>query len=200
MEKENQEVKEFLNKYEISCVNGFMGDEIPLRRLKDEYYEPWERIMDNLSAYLQTDKIEFYKRINELPILKLDKLKTRLEERRACVVLSFLSHAYIFAESTIRVTEKRKGEYPSVLPKQLALPWWEICKKFEMAPIMTYYSLIISNWGLLNEKSALSLSNAFCLNLFLGGIDEAWFYLVPIEIEVQGAPGILFSSIHPKKI
>ena len=182
-------VNEFLAKYDISSVNGFMGDEIPLKRLGDEYYEPWERIMDKLPGFLHTDKDEFYKQIKELPVLKLDKLKNKLEERRACVVLSFLSHGYIFTESTLRETEKRKSEYPSILPKQLALPWWEICNKFQMAPIMTYYTLIISNWGLLNPNSPLSLKNAYCPTLFLGGVDEAWFYLVPIEIEVQGAPG-----------
>lgn len=41
-----------LKDYDISPLTGFLPPEGPLRRLPGTYFEPWEDIMDQLSALL----------------------------------------------------------------------------------------------------------------------------------------------------
>lgn len=81
------------NKYSIT-PNGFLPEQIPLRSLPDPYYGPWEALIQDLQTSLENRTLR--SQVDQLPVLSIDQLVTKAEWRRAYVILSFLTHAYIW--------------------------------------------------------------------------------------------------------
>ena len=50
----------------------------------------------------------------------------------------------------------------------------------------------------LDQHKPVQLGNVVCLNNFLGGLDEEWFRLVHVEIEMCAAPAL--ASILPAQV
>lgn len=80
--------------YGISPRQGFLPEDLPLMELSDPYYRPWELITHNLPLLLQRGVLR--QRVDKLPVLSLSYLKTESEWRRAYLLLSFMTHAYIW--------------------------------------------------------------------------------------------------------
>jgi indoleamine 2,3-dioxygenase len=83
-----------LEDFYVSSRHGFLPAELPLNRLTNQYYAPWERIMDELPALLSSAKLK--ERVDTTDILSTTHLQLEVEWRRAYVVLSFLTHGYIW--------------------------------------------------------------------------------------------------------
>ncbi|MBI1741514.1 hypothetical protein HYR54_00415 [Candidatus Acetothermia bacterium] len=49
---------------------------------------------------------------------------------------------------------------------------------------------MLHNWRRLDKDDPIDLDNLVCLQLFLGGVDEQWFYLVGVAIEAKGGPAL----------
>ena len=101
--------------------------------------------------------------------------------RTAMRILSFASHAYVW---------EIPGQPAEKLPAQLAKPWYEIAKKLDRPPVLSYASYALDNWRRLDQTEPIQLDNIVLLQNFLGGLDEEWFVVVHIEIERQAGPGL----------
>ena len=86
-----------LDQYAITS-NGFLPAEPPLRKLPNPYYGPWESLVESLPVFLANKTLRDQAR--KLPVLSAEYLVTEPEWRRACVVLGFLAHAYIWGGET----------------------------------------------------------------------------------------------------
>lgn len=82
-----------LHSHDIS-KNGFLPDQEPLRRLPSPYYAPWELVLDDLPSLIKKRLIQIV--LDRIPVLSTSKLHTEAEWRRAYVILSFFTHAYIW--------------------------------------------------------------------------------------------------------
>jgi indoleamine 2,3-dioxygenase len=82
-----------LSSYGIS-KNGFLPAEPPLHLLPDKYYYPWESVIEDVSALVETQQIR--QRIDELPVLKTSLLKSEAEWQRAYLILTVLAQGYIW--------------------------------------------------------------------------------------------------------
>ena len=82
-----------LDKYYISS-NGFLPTGLPLQKLPSIYYAPWENLAADLPNLIKTGQIR--DRIDALPTLSTKLLENEEEWRRACVIMGFLTHAYIW--------------------------------------------------------------------------------------------------------
>uniref|UniRef100_A0A060TDF9 Indoleamine 2,3-dioxygenase n=1 Tax=Blastobotrys adeninivorans TaxID=409370 RepID=A0A060TDF9_BLAAD len=177
-----------LEDYDVSPKTGFLPEELPLDRLPDPYYAPWENLAANLPALIQTRRIRSL--VDKMAVLSLDKLTDIRQLRRACVILGFIAHGYVWG-----------GDTPSDhLPKQVADPWVQVCDRLELPAIVTYASVCLWNFRTIVpcEPEEWDLDNLATLNTFTGSIDESWFYLVSTAIERQGAPCIAtgLEAIH----
>lgn len=83
-----------LGDYGISPQYGFLPMELPLEVLPDTYYNRWEAIVANLQALLLSKRLKGV--IHQLPVLSTSRLQHPAEWRRAYVLLSFMTHAYIW--------------------------------------------------------------------------------------------------------
>ncbi|KAG2450623.1 hypothetical protein HYH02_004463 [Chlamydomonas schloesseri] len=97
------------------------------------------------------------------------------------MVLSFLSHAYVWCEP---------GPPPAVLPAVLAVPWARAAAAVGMPPVLTYATYNLLNWRRLDPSLPPLLDNLASINNFLGGPDEEWFRLVHVDIEARAGPAV----------
>lgn len=167
-----------LQDYDVSPVTGFLPDTLPLKRLPDSYYEPWEAIIENLPALILTRKVRML--VDRMPLLTTDRLKSEAEWQRSVSILAFIAHGYVWA-----------GDEPrDHLPTQLAKPWLEASAHFDLPPICSYAGVCLWNHKTIYpvDPAEWHLDNLATLSTFTGSIDESWFYLVSTAIERQGAP------------
>ncbi|KAI1140626.1 indoleamine 2,3-dioxygenase [Hypoxylon sp. FL0543] len=164
---------DLLEKYAIT-KNGFLPEREPLRRLPNAYYAPWESLLEDLPALIKERAIR--QAVNQIQILSTSKLHTEEEWRRAYVVLSFLAHGYIWG-----------GEKASeVLPPAISVPFLQVSEHLGLPPVATYAALNLWNFSS-SGTDFRDLDKLEVLHTFSGTEDEAWFFLVSVAMEAQGA-------------
>ncbi|KAK4507239.1 hypothetical protein PRZ48_000974 [Zasmidium cellare] len=163
--------------YDVSVVNGFLPTEAPVERLPDSYYEPWEYIMKNLQGLILSKRL--HEVVEKLPVLSTDRLVDEAQWRRAYSLLAFVSHAYIWG-----------GDRPCErVPAPVTIPFMETCKHLQLPPVATYAGLVLWNWKpIFDSERADSLANLDTIDTFTGSLDEKWFYLISIGMEVRAGP------------
>ncbi|KAJ3412937.1 hypothetical protein HDV05_008725 [Chytridiales sp. JEL 0842] len=165
--------------YDIHPTRGFMPcDPPPLSRLP-AYFEPWEKILDDLQRLLLAGRLRSL--VEELPMLSTSHLQSHREWQRAYLVLSFLGQAYVWGKNV---------EPAEVIPAPVAVPWLQVCCKLDLKPIISYSSVELYNFKLLDPSLPWDLSNLSIMHTFSGSMDEAWFYLISLAMEAAGAPAI----------
>lgn len=84
-----------LSDFEVT-KNGFLPDAAPLDRLPNAYYHEWEVVAGNLPKLVKARQIR--DEIRQLPVLSTTKLHDEEEWRRAYVLLTFMTHAYVWGD------------------------------------------------------------------------------------------------------
>ncbi len=161
----------------LNLERGFLPVNEPLQSLPKEF-AALEQMGAALPKLLLASSPR--KTIEELPRLPLELLQTRDETERAMMVLSFIGHGWVWGEH----------ERKDVIPACLAKPWYELSQKLGRPPILSYASYALYNWSRLDSKKPVELGNIGLLQNFLGGIDEEWFVLIHIDIEMLAAPAL----------
>jgi len=87
-------VDQILEQFEISHY-GFLPTDEPLAILPDTYYAPWESVISHLPYLIRNGS--FHDEIAKLPLLSTSRLCSTPEWRRAYVILTFFTHAYIWS-------------------------------------------------------------------------------------------------------
>lgn len=72
------------------------------------------------------------------------------EQRRAYCILSFIAHAYIYGVANADTVDP-------VLPESIAIPWFEIAKILQVKPVVSYASVGLWNWYLLDPNGPKDL-------------------------------------------
>jgi indoleamine 2,3-dioxygenase len=168
--------------YSVDINNGFLPHIDPLHQLPlSSKFACWELIMKDLSQYLHAKNIRsvILSRLDILHVEENDLLDER-EFERALLVLSMLSHAFVWGEKPIS----------TYIPSCLSIPWVEITKRACRPPVLTHSLIALTNWKRFNIEKAIELGNIAMLNCFMSGTDEANFYLVIIELECRGAKAL----------
>ncbi|KAH8724050.1 indoleamine 2,3-dioxygenase alpha type [Phaeosphaeriaceae sp. PMI808] len=166
-----------LGDYDISPQNGFLPDEIPLDRLPDAYYQPWETVVRNFQSLILAKRLR--RIVDALPILDTALLLTEAEWRRAYSILGFIAHGYIWG-----------GDSPTdIVPPPISIPFLKTCQHLELPPVATYAGVCLWNWRpLFGNEPMDSLDNLATHMTFTGSLDESWFYLVSVAIEARAGP------------
>lgn len=107
------------------------------------------------------------------------------EARMAMVHYSFMVQAYVWGEP----------EAPKSLPACLAVPIVALSEHIGQQPLLPYSGYVLDNWGLIDPKGPIDLSNIYMIQNFLAGQDEAWFVLIHVAIEARA--GACFDLIAP---
>jgi indoleamine 2,3-dioxygenase len=179
---------EDFSSYQVDPERGFLPSQDPLEKLP-KAYEIWDQIGAELSALLVTGKLR--STLERLVPLELGGLRDNRERERAILLLSVFGNAYVWAD--LRKPAAR-------IPKGVAMPLCQLAEMLGRPPIITHASIVLHNWRRLDRSAPIDLDNLACLQLFLGGLDEQWFYLDGVAIERQGAPALVASVAGQKAV
>jgi indoleamine 2,3-dioxygenase len=163
--------------YRVDPVRGFLPVQDPLDHLPPAY-EEWDRLGEDVSALLMTGQVR--RRLEKLTPLDVENLQDDRQRERAMLLLSVFANAYVWADS----------KPATRIPRGVAVPLCVLAQQLGLPPITTYPSIVLYNWRRLDPAGAIDLQNLASLQLFLGGIDEQWFYLVSVAIEAKGAAAL----------
>ncbi|KAF3765212.1 Indoleamine 2,3-dioxygenase [Cryphonectria parasitica EP155] len=164
---------ELLSSFNVTR-NGFLPAEEPLARIANPYYEPWELLIHNLTSLLSNGTLR--QRVERLPILSTEKLRTEAEWRRAYVILTLLTHGYIWG-----------GEKAAeVLPPPITVPLLSVSSHLEVPPVATYAALNLWNFSS-STGDFTDIDSLHSPHTFTGTRDESWFLCVSVAMEAQGA-------------
>ncbi|RAR07129.1 indoleamine 2,3-dioxygenase family protein [Stemphylium lycopersici] len=165
-----------LPEYGIS-KNGFLPAEPPLSRLPQNYYRPWEQIVERLPNLIETQQIRRW--VDELPVLETFHLGSEAEWQRAHSMLAVIAQGYIWT-----------GPEPSErLPPAITVPFLQTAEHLEVHPIATYAALNLWNWTPLSEDADLTQpENMVALHTATGTDDESWFFIISNAMEARAGP------------
>ncbi|WP_026732478.1 hypothetical protein [Fischerella sp. PCC 9605] len=168
-----------LEDYDVSRESGFLPIHSPAQAQLPQVFWQVQQIAALLPKLLATGKIrQVIKNLLEVDVERetLDDMQLR----RAMQVYSYLTHAYIWGEPTPT----------KILPRNIAVPFYNISQKLGRPPVLSYASYALDNWVLINETEPIEIGNIMVWQNFLGGLDEDWFILIHIEIEAKAAPAL----------
>ena len=166
-----------LSHFDVRSGRGFLPANDPPRFLPAAF-EAWEHAASELPKLMMTDRVRSI--LEELPLLGVDQLTTIPDRERAMMVLSFLSHGYVWGEANAA----------QILPKNLALPWYQLAQLLGRPPVLSYASYALWNWQRIDPNAEVALGNIALLQNFFAGMDEEWFILVHVDIEQRAAAGL----------
>lgn len=119
--------------------------------------------------------------ILNLPDFPLDSLHALpRESRRAYVLFAFLSHGFI--RGAAAATEEE--QIVERLPDKLGIPFKSISDSIGMKPAISYAAACLFNWRRIDANAPVSPFNLAINSTFTGNLDERWFFLVPLRIEL----------------
>ena len=159
-----------LHAYGVTAERGFLPIADPIASLPIANAE-WHETARNLPSLITTGRIRSI--IEALPPFRADLLSTEEDLEGAMRSLSYLGQAYVWGEP----------DAPASLPAVLAVPWHEVAAALGREPILSYASYALWNWRRIDGSGPIALGNIALLQHFLGGLDEAWFILIHVDIE-----------------
>lgn len=170
-----------LSRYAIDPHSGFVPAVAPITRLPDAF-STWDAVVPQISALLRSRRIREV--LRDLPLLDVAPLVTNGEQERALLVLSVFANSWVWG-----------GEEPHLcIPACIAQPLCSVARKLDRPPIVHYASMALNNWRLVNPARPLCADNARMQVQFLGGVDEDWFFMASLGVELTGAP--LLPLVH----
>uniref|UniRef100_A0A8C0JN65 Indoleamine 2,3-dioxygenase 2 n=1 Tax=Canis lupus dingo TaxID=286419 RepID=A0A8C0JN65_CANLU len=163
-----------LRRFHISEDYGFLLPN-PLKELPDQF-RPWMEIANELPHLIESRQLQA--RVNKMPLLSCQGLKSYREQRLAHLVLSFITMGYVWQEGQTQPKE--------VLPRNLALPFVEVSRNLGLPPILAHADLVLTNWTTRNPERNLDI-----IVSLPGGESLRGFILVTVLVEKAAVPGIM---------
>src|SRR5262245_28831101 len=151
----------------------------PLQQLPPGY-EPWDRLAAELPKLLAARR--FRAAIGELPELDPAPLLDPGALHRAMLILSAFANAYVWETAPEAATR---------IPRQLAVPLWQVAEREGRPPIIAHASMVLANWRKLDPAGSFDVENLATLVDLHDLPDERWFFLITAAIEARGGPAIL---------
>ncbi len=164
-----------LAEYDIDGAHGFAPGVDPLERLPADF-----AILDDVTADLSTlmRNGSIVDAVGDLGELDVDSLSSSLERERALLLMTVLTNAYVWSAERARLR----------IPRQLAVPLCTLADAMGRPPIVHYGCMTLRNWRRVDRSLPLSSDNAAMLAQFHGGVDETWFFISALGVELAGAP------------
>ncbi len=168
-----------LEDYDVSQECGFLPTVSPASAKLPESFGSLQQTAALLAKLLSTSKIR--QALESVPEVDVDnEILDEMQLRQLVLLYSFLSHAYVWGEPTPA----------KILPRNIAVPFYKIAQKMGRPPILSYASYILDNWVPINDQEPIAIGNITISQNFLDALDENWFVLMHVDIEVKAAPSL----------
>ncbi len=165
----------------VLIEHGFLPEHDPLRAFPHgSPLAQLDAIGRDLPSMLQDSGFRAYARALKIPPwTEPADPRDRLPLLRLYYVrMGFLASAYI----------NQVGQPPAtLLPRNLATPLFDICRRLARPPILSYDGYALYNWKRFDPAGPIALGNIDTFQNFVHLYDEHWFILVHVEIEAIAA-------------
>uniref|UniRef100_A0A8D0HMY5 Indoleamine 2,3-dioxygenase 2 n=1 Tax=Sphenodon punctatus TaxID=8508 RepID=A0A8D0HMY5_SPHPU len=143
-------------------------------------YGPWMEIANNLPQLIESHQLRIH--VDKMPLLSSQHLQGHRELSLAHLALSFITMGYVWQEG--------EKETAKLLPRNLAVPYWEISQALGLPPILVHADLVLANWKKKNLNGPLEIENLDPIISLPGGESTKGFILVTFLVEKAAVPGI----------
>ncbi|NXP59609.1 I23O2 dioxygenase, partial [Chloropsis cyanopogon] len=162
-----------LSSFQVSEEFGFLLPD-PLTELPAPY-GPWMDIAQELPQLITSHQLRW--RVHQMPQLSTQHLRGREELHLAHLVLSFITMGYVWQEGEEGAVQ--------VLPRNLAVPYWEVSQALGLPPILSHADFVLANWRRKDPNGNLDT-----IISLPGGESLRGFILVTLLVEKAAVPGI----------
>ncbi|NXQ31407.1 I23O2 dioxygenase, partial [Alaudala cheleensis] len=162
-----------LSSFQVSEEFGFLLPE-PLTELPAPY-GPWMEIARELPQLITSRQLR--SRVQQMPQLSPQHLLGREQLHLAHLVLSFITMGYVWQEGEEGTVQ--------VLPRNVAVPFWEVSEALGLPPILSHADFVLANWR--RKDPSGNLDTIVSLP---GGESLRGFVLVTLLVEKAAVPGI----------
>ncbi|NWY07355.1 I23O2 dioxygenase, partial [Nothoprocta ornata] len=138
-------------------------------------YEPWMEMAGRLPELLASRQLRA--RLLQMPQLSTRELSGHRELHLAHLVLGFLTMGYVWQEGEEGAAQ--------VLPRNLAVPFWEVSQRLGLPPILSHADFVLANW-----RRRTPGGNLEPIVSLPGGESLRGFILVTLLVEKAAVPGI----------
>ncbi|NXM43144.1 I23O2 dioxygenase, partial [Gymnorhina tibicen] len=167
-----------LTRFQISEEFGFLLPD-PLTELPAPY-GPWMDIARELPQLITSHQLR--SRVHQMPQLSTQHLRGREELHLAHLVLSCITTGYVWQEGEEGTVQ--------VLPRNLAVPYWEVSQALGLPPILSHADFVLANWRRKDPNGPLEIENLDTIITLPGGESLRGFILVTLLVEKAAVPGI----------
>ncbi|QRW17908.1 indoleamine 2,3-dioxygenase [Rhizoctonia solani] len=185
----------------LDSKTGFLPTQVPLARLPAAFNK-WEDALQQAMVILKrpgdsddpppTDEereqsSRWRENLRTMEVISIDPLQVDLRvAQRAHHVLAFLVQFYV--QSLPPRAETELG--PIHIPRSLAIPFVDVSRYLDIAPILTYADCVLWNFYLEDPSKPLTLENIRIRDLFTKDYQEEHFFLTSARIEIRGFEAI----------
>ncbi|NXY19476.1 I23O2 dioxygenase, partial [Atrichornis clamosus] len=162
-----------LTRFQVSEEFGFLLPD-PLTELPLPY-SPWMDIAHKLPQLITSHQLRSH--VHQMPQLSIRHLRGREELCLAHLVLSFITMGYVWQEGEEGTVQ--------VLPRNLAVPYWEVSQALGLPPILSHADFVLANWRKKDPNGNLDT-----IITLPGGESLRGFVLVTLLVEKAAVPGI----------
>ncbi|MDB5583668.1 MAG: hypothetical protein JWR80_8844 [Bradyrhizobium sp.] len=164
-----------LSSYQIDETTGFVPPVDPLDALPDRF-SPWEAIVPNTSALIRSRRLR--QTLLALPVIDTNGLDDARSEERALLLLTSFANAWVWG-----------GDSPDFdIPREIAIPLRALAARMGRPPLVHYASMALNNWQRVDPSGPIEPENMRMQVQLLGGVDEDWFFIGSLAVELAGAP------------
>ncbi|NXH23923.1 I23O2 dioxygenase, partial [Myiagra hebetior] len=167
-----------LTRFQVSEEFGFLLPD-PLTELPAPY-GPWMDIAHELPQLIMSHQLR--SRVHQMPQLSTQHLRGREELHLAHLVLSCITMGYVWQEGEEGTVQ--------VLPRNLAVPYWEVSQALGLPPILSHADFVLANWRRKDPNGPLEIENLDTIIKLPGGESLRGFVLVTLLVEKAAVPGI----------
>ncbi|NXP18758.1 I23O2 dioxygenase, partial [Scytalopus superciliaris] len=167
-----------LSRFHVSQEFGFLLPD-PLTELPAPY-GPWMEIAHELPQLIASHQLR--SRVHQMPQLSTQHLRGREELHLAHLVLSFITMGYVWQEGEEGTVQ--------VLPRNIAVPYWEVSEALGLQPILSHADFVLANWRRKDPNGPLEIENLDTIFKLPGGESLQGFILVTLLVEKAAVPGI----------
>uniref|UniRef100_A0A7N4P7P4 Indoleamine 2,3-dioxygenase 1 n=1 Tax=Sarcophilus harrisii TaxID=9305 RepID=A0A7N4P7P4_SARHA len=151
-------------------------------------YQVWVKLAKNLPTLVEEG--QFREEAEQLPELSIDELQGYKEQRLAHLALSVITMGYVWQDR-------------NVLPRNIAVPFWNLSEKLGLPPIMVYADCVLANWKKKDPLGSMTYDNMDTLFAFPGGDCSKGFFLVSLLVEKAAASAMkvipdIFEAVKKK--
>ncbi|NWR42423.1 I23O2 dioxygenase, partial [Regulus satrapa] len=171
-----------LTRFQVSEEFGFLLPD-PLTELPAAY-GPWMDIAHELPQLITSQQLR--SRVHQMPQLSTQHLRGHEELHLAHLVLSFITMGYVWQEGEEGTVQ--------VLPRNLAVPYWEVSQALGLPPILSHADFVLANWRRKDPNGPFLgpfvFRNLDTIITLPGGESLQGFILVTLLVEKAAVPGI----------